>query len=181
MLSAPRTNPGGRNSRTGLPPWVVDGKTILRPGMSDTNGGQKSRHELRDTKPRRSVPLTTSPKRSSPQGTDVVPKCTQALGIGRNRVIRKIATHHLSQPSALLRDRFMHSSPQSFFDGPQPGPHPISTRFAFEKEVTSTRVPTNVGKSQKVERFRFAKTASFSGFGSIATKLNQTCLVRMQR
>jgi hypothetical protein len=57
---------------------------------------------------------------------------TQALGIGWHRVIRKIATHHLAQPSALLWDRFMHLSPQFAFYGSQPGTHPISARLALE-------------------------------------------------
>ena len=112
-----RTNPGGRNSRTGLPPWVFDGKTFMRPRMSYSHGGQKSRHELRGTIPRCAIPLTASPKRASPKVSDVVSKRTQALGIGRHCMIRKIATQHLSQPFALLWDRFMHSSPQLIFDG----------------------------------------------------------------
>jgi hypothetical protein len=32
----PRTDPGGRDSRTGLPPWVFDGEAFARPGMKDT-------------------------------------------------------------------------------------------------------------------------------------------------
>ncbi len=31
----PRTDPGVRDSRTGLPPRVIDGETLIRPRMKD--------------------------------------------------------------------------------------------------------------------------------------------------
>ena len=40
-------------------------------------------------------------ERRARRSSDVVPKRTQALGVGRHCVVRQIATHHLSQPSAL--------------------------------------------------------------------------------
>jgi hypothetical protein len=85
--------------------------------MKDSQGRQKSRHELRGTIPRCAILLTASPKRAPPEIGHVVSKRTQALGVGRHRMVRKIAAHHLSQPSALLWNRFMHSSPQLFLNG----------------------------------------------------------------
>ena len=35
LLSTPRTDPGGRDSRTGLPPWVFDGEAFAWPRMKD--------------------------------------------------------------------------------------------------------------------------------------------------
>jgi hypothetical protein len=39
----PRTDPGGRNSRTGLPPGVFDGKADAGPVMKDQRHGQLNR------------------------------------------------------------------------------------------------------------------------------------------
>jgi hypothetical protein len=78
-----------------------------RPNYS--HGGQKCCHELRGTIPRCVGSLTASPKRAPPEISDVVPKRTQTLGVGGHCVVRQIATHHLSQPSALLWSRFVNS------------------------------------------------------------------------
>ncbi len=45
--------PGERDSRTGLPPWVFNGKTSLRPGMKDPRGRKIRRYQPRDLRPRR--------------------------------------------------------------------------------------------------------------------------------
>jgi hypothetical protein len=66
---------------------------------------QKCGHELRGTVPRYAIPLAASAKRPPPEISDVVPKRTQALGIGRHRMVRKVTTHHLPQPSALLNPK----------------------------------------------------------------------------
>ena len=35
LLSTPRTDPGGRDSRTGLPPWVFGGKAFAWPRLKN--------------------------------------------------------------------------------------------------------------------------------------------------
>jgi hypothetical protein len=35
ITEPPRTDPGERDSRTGLPPLVFDGEALARPGMKD--------------------------------------------------------------------------------------------------------------------------------------------------
>ncbi len=89
----------------------------MRPGMNYSHGRQKCCHELRGPIPRCAIPLAASPKRTPPEVSNVVPKRTQALGVSWHRMVRKVATHHLPQPSALLWNRFMHSSPQLYFNG----------------------------------------------------------------
>jgi hypothetical protein len=93
--------------------------------------------------PRCAVSLTASPKRASPEISDVVPKRTQALGVGRHCVVRQIATHHLSQPSALLWNRFVHSSPQFFFDGSYPESHLRLHRNPQEVRSVRTEIPVH--------------------------------------
>jgi hypothetical protein len=57
------------------------------------------------------VSLTAPPNRASPEISDEVPECTKAPGVGRHCMISEVAPHHLSQPSALLWNRFVHTSP----------------------------------------------------------------------
>ncbi len=75
----------------------------------------------------------------------------------------------------------MPSTPEFFFDGPQSSQHPISPRFALEKEMTGSRLPADMGKAEKVERLRFPKAVPRSTFCRKANEFNQTGLVRMQR
>lgn len=75
----------------------------------------------------------------------------------------------------------MHPPLQLFLDSLQLGTHPVSASLPFKLECASSGAPTDVGKSEKVERLRFAKTSFGSMFNRIAAKLNQPGLVRMQR
>jgi hypothetical protein len=158
---------------------VIDGKAILRPRVKNTNDGQKLGGELENFGPSTSISLATPPKRSSPELDYSLPKSAQTSRVGGDSVVRKITSHHLTQPPALLVKRLVQTTPQSLFDGFQSSAHPISPRFAVEKEMTRTRVSTNVGKAKKVECFRFTKTASCSTLSRKTTELDNTSLLRM--
>ena len=67
MLSAPRIDPSGPDSGTRLPPWVFDGKAIIRPGMKDARSGQKGGRKPSHALPRGVILLTAAPKRPSPE------------------------------------------------------------------------------------------------------------------
>src|SRR5450755_1174514 len=63
----PRTDPGGRDSRTALPPRVFDGKADAGPRMKDSRKGQVGHRQPRDSIPRRPVLLAATPKRAPPK------------------------------------------------------------------------------------------------------------------
>jgi hypothetical protein len=160
---------------------VIDGKAILRPRVKDANDGQKLGRELEDFGPGTSITLAAPPKRSSPEFEYTLPKYSQTSRVGGDSVVRKIPSHHLTQPPSLLLKRLVQTTPQFLFDGFQSSAHPISPRLAVEKEMTRTRASTNVGKAKKVECFRFSKPPSCSTLSRETTELDNTSLLRMQR
>src|SRR3972149_273870 len=121
----PRTDPSGRNSRTRLPPRVVNGKARVGPWMKDAQSGQVSRRESSYTSPRGAVLLAAALERTPPQIGHVIPESTQTRSIGRHGVVVKISTYHLRQPLALRRNGVMHAPPQRLLDFPQFGSHPL--------------------------------------------------------
>src|SRR6516165_2839654 len=111
--------------------------------------------------------------------SQVVPKCAQACGVGGHRMVCEIAAHHAPQPLSLLRDRFVHSSPQFFLDGSQLGTHPVPARLPLKLEAALAGAPADVSEAKEVEHLRFTKTSPRSRFRRRAAKLDQARLVRM--
>ncbi len=103
-------------------------------------GGLESSHAL----PSGPVPLAATPKRTPPEFGYVVAKRTEAARVGRHRVVRKVATYHLTEPLALLTYWPMHTSPQFSLDGTQPKAHAVPTRLPHQQKTTGPTTPTDV-------------------------------------
>ena len=73
MLST-RTDPGMRDSRTGLPSWVFYGEAFVRPRIKDSGLRQELPCKLNDPLPCRPVSLTPALERSSPKIHNIVPE-----------------------------------------------------------------------------------------------------------
>jgi hypothetical protein len=99
----PRTEPGGRDSRTGLPPLVFDGEANAGPGMKNAGKRQELSREFGYPIPGSAIPLTSLHERASPEIDCIVPKGPEAFAIGRNRMIRKVSADDLSKPFPLDR------------------------------------------------------------------------------
>ena len=149
--------------------------------MKDARCGQKVRRESSESIPGGVVLLAATLKRTSPKVHDMVPKRTQACDVGWHRVVGEVTAHHLAQPLTLLRDRFMHASPQFFLDGSQLGPHPVPARLPLKLEEAPSGAATDVSETKKVERLRFTKATPRSIRCRKAAELDQASLVRMQR
>src|SRR5215218_7483168 len=72
-LAAP--DPSGPNSGIRLPPWVSDGKTLLRPGVKDARPWEPVVGDGSDPLPRRTILLAASPKRAPPEVDNVITEC----------------------------------------------------------------------------------------------------------
>ena len=149
--------------------------------MKNARCGQKVSRKASESSPGGVVLLATALKRTSPEVHDMVPKCTQARDVGGHRVVGEVSAHHLAQPVTLLRDRFVHASPQFFLDGSQLGPHPVPARLPLKLEEAPSGAATDVSEPKKVERLRFSKATPRSILGRKAAELDQARLVRMQR
>jgi hypothetical protein len=114
----PGTKPGVRNYRTGLPPWMFDGKSILRPGVKDLRLGEPSCHAPIKALPCVAVLLATAAQSAEPEPSYFPPEVGERTEVGRNPVIGKIATHDGLEPSSLLLDWSVRSPLQFVLDIP---------------------------------------------------------------
>ena len=58
--------------------------------------------------------------------------------------------------------------------------HPLSLRGPAEKETSGLRLPTNMGKAQEIERFRFSEIPLPASLGRITAELYQTRFLGME-
>ena len=65
----PRTEPNVPDSGIRLPPWVIDGKALVWPGMKDSGFRKPGVDNLRDPFPRHAILLAAPPKRAAPKVT----------------------------------------------------------------------------------------------------------------
>jgi hypothetical protein len=72
LPGTPRTDPGVRNSRTGLLPWVFDGKATLRPWVKDFRWRQPVIAYLMHAFPVHAIFLTSSSQRAAPELQNIV-------------------------------------------------------------------------------------------------------------
>lgn len=91
LLSTPRTDPSVRDSRTGLPPWVVDGKPPFGPWMKDSDRREPVICKPRDSLPRHTALLAPPPQRATPEVDDVMSERTECPQVRWHRVVREVA------------------------------------------------------------------------------------------
>src|SRR3954452_5081866 len=101
LLSAPRTDPDGPHSGIRLPPWVSDGKTLLRPGMKDARPREPVVGDGSDPLPRRTILLAASPKRAPPEVDNVIAERRSGTTVGRHSMVGVVAGDDLPQPLPL--------------------------------------------------------------------------------
>ena len=81
MPDTPRTDPGERDLRTGLPPRVGHGKASLEPRVKDTRVREVIRRESSHTVLRDAILLATSLERAPPEVGHVMSENTQTLNL----------------------------------------------------------------------------------------------------
>jgi hypothetical protein len=91
-----------------------------------------------------------------------------------------MASHHASQPAALLGDGQMAAELELFLDVGQLGPQPFRDGDAPQPEAPASPLPADVREAQEVERLRFAGTPRLACPGGVAPELDQPGLVGMQ-
>src|SRR5258708_38352071 len=143
----PRTDPGVRHSRTGLPPGVTDGKAAVGPGRGEAGSWERAILRLGHRRPRRCVLLAAPAKRAPPQVGEVVAEVPERAGIGRDRAVGVEAPRDLPQPGALLVDRLMHPAAQRLLDRPQRAAHPVAARLPLELEVAAPAPSADVDEA----------------------------------
>ena len=97
-MSTPRTDPGERDLRTGLPPWVFDGEAKAWPGMTDIWWRQELCREFGHPVPGGTSPLASLQERASPEIGHIVSEDSKASAVCGYRVIREVSADDLSEP-----------------------------------------------------------------------------------
>src|SRR5271165_2825980 len=82
-LAAP--DPYGRLSRIRLPPWMLDGEALVRPGVEEARFGEPMIGELPDPLPGHAVLLAAPPERAPPEVRDVAAEGREGAAVGRRR------------------------------------------------------------------------------------------------
>src|SRR6478735_4056277 len=105
----------------------------------------------------------------------------QSSKVCRHCMVGKEARDDLLEPLPLFGDRPVHTPSQFPFDLLEFRCHAIAPGLPMDQERSSTCRAADQSKAQEVEGLRFAKPALLSLGRRMATKLNQSGFVRMQR
>jgi len=116
LLTAPRTDPCERNSRTRLLPRVSDAEALSGPGVGYPRLGQPAIGQPFHAPPRRTVPLATPAQGASPEFDDVVAECRQGAGVTGHGMVGEVAPHDRSQPLPLFGGVLVPAPPEFLLD-----------------------------------------------------------------
>jgi hypothetical protein len=137
LLNTPRTDPGVPNSGTGLLPWVLDGKSLVRPRVKYARAREPYRSDWHEPLPCHTMLLASAPQRAQPEIFDVIAKGANRTVVGGDCVVRKVPLNHLLEPFPLLWNRFMQTPSECVLDLPEGRPHAIPAGLPLELESTA--------------------------------------------
>src|ERR1700682_2837583 len=173
--------PYERLPRIRLPPWVRDGEALFWPWVKDKRCGDPIVGQPHNLLPSRAIFLTTPPERSLPEFGDQEAERSQRSTVGRHGMIVEVALDDLSQPFPLGRDRLVPAPPQLLFDRLQLRPHAIGPGLPFDLELAPTRLAADEDEAQEAEGLRLAEPAPLAVFRRMASELDQSGLLRVER
>src|SRR5258708_5754902 len=162
-----------------LLPGVLDGETLVGPGMKDSRLWEPVVSQLRHSSPGEIAFLAASAECPAPAFGDLGSKGSQRIPVGWDCVVVEEAGDDLLQPFTLFRYRLMHPPsqlPRNLLDLRL---HAVATGFPLEEEFAPSRLAADKGHTEEVEGLRFAEPALLSVVRRVASKLNQAGLFRM--
>ena len=99
----PRTDPDGPNSGIRFLSRVFDGKSHIWPGVEVSTLRKPVAGQPRHPLPREAILLTAAPQRAVPEPCHVAMECGDRRAVRGNRVIGKVASNDLCQPTSFVR------------------------------------------------------------------------------
>src|SRR5208283_4301891 len=177
LLSAPRTDPCERDSRTGLPPRMSDGEALVRPRMCDFRLWKELVRDLPDPFPCHGVFLAAPSERAQKEPDYVASEHIQRLCIRRHCMVVEVSPDNLSQPFADYGNRQVHVASQDFLDLPELRAHAVLAGLSLDGERPHSAFSADEREAQKVESLRFPQPLLLSAGRRRAAKLDQSGLV----
>src|SRR5579872_41345 len=104
----------------------------------------------------------------------------QGITITRYSVVANMPAHDRSQPRAYLWNRVMHALPQFGFDLLQLRLPAFTDGVPYHRKPPLLGRPADMRESQKVESLRFPLATPLLVVRRMASKLQQSCLLRVQ-
>ena len=125
--------------------------------------------------------LVTAPhERLSPGAGDFRSEAVQAFEIARHRVVVEVAPQDAAQPFSLLLDWRVTLFPQSLPNGRQRRAHPLLDGAPDDGKSALSGLAADVREAEKIKRLRLAQSLAFPVGSSVAAKLDQPRLLRME-
>src|SRR3989442_5793116 len=154
-------------------------KAHVQIGLHDLDCWKQHSQALAKTLPAQAATLASSPKRLNPHTQHDVAERLHPRPVTRNGVILEIPPHHLLQPLHRVWNSHVHPLSQLRSNLLKLRCHPFADRLPMYSEIARRVVaPTDVGETQKVERFRFPFSSLLPSLSGIAPELDQTRLLR---
>ena len=177
ILTAPGRDPDGPNSGIRFLPRVVDGKSHIWPRVEVSRLRKPVAGQPRHPLPREAILLAAAPQRAVPEPYHVAMECGDRRTVRGNRVIGKVASNDLCQPTSLFGYWLVHALTQFLLCLRELRTHAIAPTLAMNEELTVARLPANEDKAQ--ERGRAAVPANVAK-GSLIRRgfTANACLLR---
>jgi hypothetical protein len=124
--------------------------------------------------------LTATAQRAEPHVLDGATELLQACVVARNSIVLTPAPIHALQPAARRLQVVMAAAAQFVPHVREFRLELSSRRPSMDGEVASPSLPTDMGKTQKVEGLGWPLTGCGASFLRVAPELDQPCFLRMQ-
>ncbi len=152
-----------------------------RVGVADAGGREPSGEVPRHPTPRERMGLAATQKNPPPQPPHCPTEEADSWAVHGHAVIPDMPTDDRAQVGPLLRDGEVHAPPQLGFHLLQLRLQPLPDRLPQHGEHSTPLLPTDVGETQEVERFRLTLTPPPPVPVRERAELDEAGLVRVQR
>ena len=105
--------------------------------------------------------LAPSANGMPPEHKQPVPEQREASGVPGYRVVVEVASHDRFKPLAGLGQGIVHPLAELRLDASKLRPQAFADRLAPNGKPSKAVLPTDVGKTQEIERLRFPFSSSF--------------------
>ena len=124
--------------------------------------------------------LAATKQRFIPQAAHMEAECFQFPNVARDSIVAVMPEQNHTQPFAHSRHRMMKTPFEFCFKLHKLRPYPLVNAMSENRIFPVLGLPTYVGKTQEIKRFRFPLTTSFAVLGCKPAKFDKPRLALME-